>query len=256
MKWLFETSGAYDISYNPRYKDYYKKQDDIKAGDNIYLSADLESMDGEVFASGYASKEFNVGGGIIHYLPEKGLWPFSNNVAPYIAITSIDAMETLYPRSMYGLGRYGDVEYLEWMVNLIYPYSYGRTLVYINTDSMETDTVLDAELLTYATDRGYTLYNYKESNSRIYYEAFNNALIISLLGITAAAIALIILYNTMVSKMEQDRNRIGILQSMGGVTKQEFSHHYIKTGVLVGLLSLIIIHLILFLILFSHLWEI
>ncbi|NMA87155.1 MAG: ABC transporter permease [Tissierellia bacterium] len=231
MKWLFETSGAYDISYNPRYKDYYKKQDDIKAGDNIYLSADLESMDGEVFASGYASKEFNVGG-IIHYLPEKGLWPFSNNVAPYIAITSIDAMETLYPRSMYGLGRYGDVEYLEWMVNLIYPYSYGRTLVYINTDSMETDTVLDAELLTYATDRGYTLYNYKESNSRIYYEAFNNALIISLLGITAAAIALIILYNTMVSKMEQDRNRIGILQSMG-VTKQEFSHHYIKTGVLV-----------------------
>lgn len=53
----------------------------------------------------------------------------------------------------------------------------------------------------------------------------------------------------MASKMEQDRNRIGILQSMG-VTREEFSKYYIKLGIIVGLLSLIIIHLILFLILF------
>ncbi|NMB08056.1 MAG: ABC transporter permease [Tissierellia bacterium] len=248
MKWLFETSGVYEISYNSRYKNYYKRQDYIKPGDNIYLSADLEAMSGETYASGYVGKEFKVGG-IIHYLPKEGLWPFSNNVAPYVVISSIDAMESLYPRSMYGLGQYGNVEYLEWMVQLIYPYSYGRTLCYINTDSKQTDVILDAKLLTYAINRGYNLYNYKESNSRIYYEAFNNALIISLLGITAAAIALIILYNTMVSKMEQDRNRIGILQSMG-VTKEEFSHYYIKIGIIVGLLSIILIHLILFLILF------
>ena len=48
-----------------------------------------------------------------------------------------------------------------------------------------------------------------------------NALIISLLGITAAAIALIILYNTTVSKMEQDRNRQNT--PVLGVTKEQFS---------------------------------
>ncbi len=98
-------------------------------------------------------KEFKVGG-IIHYLPKEGLWPFSNNVAPYVVISSIDAMESLYPRSMYGLGQYGNVEYLEWMVQLIYPYSHGRTLCYINTDSKQTDVILDAKLLTYAINRG------------------------------------------------------------------------------------------------------
>ena len=60
--------------------------------------------------------------------------------------------------------------------------------------------------------------------------------LISLLGITAAAIAFMILYNTTVSKMEQDRNRIGILQSLG-VTKEQFSRHYLLVGVLVGILT-------------------
>ncbi len=248
MKWLFETSGAYDISYNSRYKDYYKKQDYIKAGDIISLSADLEAVEGETYISSYKTIDFKVGG-IIHYLPKEGLWPFSNNVAPYVVISSLNGMESIYPRSKHGLGEYGEVRHLETMINAGYPYSFGRTLCYINTDSMDTDVILNSKLLSYAIDKGYTLYNYKESNSKIYYEAFNNALIVSLLGATAAAIALIILYNTMASKMEQDRNRIGILQSMG-VTREEFSKYYIKLGIIVGLLSLIIIHLILFLILF------
>ncbi len=247
MKWLFENSGAYDITYNTRYKDYYTKQKYIRPGDVIYLSADREVVDGDIYGSSYDTKEVKVGG-IIHYLPKEGVWPFSNSVAPYVVISSIDCMEYLYPRSRFGLGTLEDVKYLEDMVSLIYPYSYGRTVCYIYTDSKQGDVILDARLLSYANDRGYTIYNYKNSNSELYYEAFNNALIISLLGITAAAIALIILYNTTVSKMEQDRNRIGILQSLG-VTKEQFSKHYLKVGILTGALTLLIIHLVLILVL-------
>lgn len=247
MKWLFETSGAYKISYNPRYRDYYMRQDNIRVGDKIYLSASREGMSASSYFEDYGSQEFTVGG-LIHYLPEEGLWPFSSNMPAYIVLSSIDAMETLYPRSIYGLGQYGDVRYLEDMINTMYPHSHGRTLAYIKTDSKQTNPIFDAELLSYAVNNGYMLYNYKESNSRIYYEAFNNALIISLLGLAAAAISLIILYNTMVSKMEQDRNRIGILQALG-VTREEFTLSYIKTGLMVGLLSVVLINLILFLIL-------
>ena len=49
MKWLFENSGAYDITYNIRYKDYYLKQDYIKPGDTIYLSADKEAVEGSIW---------------------------------------------------------------------------------------------------------------------------------------------------------------------------------------------------------------
>ncbi|NLV77489.1 MAG: FtsX-like permease family protein [Tissierellia bacterium] len=248
MKWLFENSGAYDITYNIRYKDYYLKQDYIKPGDTIYLSADKEAVEGEAYGSSYVSKKVKVGG-IIYYLPKEGVWPFSYSISPYVVISSINGMEYLYPRSRFGLGSLDSVEYLEDMINLIYPYSYGRTLIYIYTDSKQREVVLDAELLAYARNKGYTIYNYKNSNSELYYEAFNNTIIISLLGITAAAIAFMILYNTTVSKMEQDRNRIGILQSLG-VTKEQFSRHYLLVGVLVGILTLLIAHLLLLLMLY------
>ncbi len=248
MKWLFENSGTYDITYNIRYKDYYLKQDYIKPGDTIYLSADKEAVEGDVYGSTYVSKKIKVGG-IIHYLPKEGLWPFSYSVPPYVVISSINGMEYLYPRSRFGLGSLDSVEYLEDMINLIYPYSYGRTLIYIDTDSKQRDVILDAELLSYANNKGYTIYNYKNSNAELYYEAFNNTIIISLLGVTAAAIALMILYNTTISKMEQDRNRIGILQSLG-VTKEQFSRYYLMTGVLVGILTLLIAHILLLLVLY------
>lgn len=252
MKWLFKNSGIYDITYDIRYKDHYIKQNYIKPGDTVYISANKEAiMDagGQIIEEFfYISKEVKVGG-IIHYLPKEGLWPFSYSVPPYVVISSIDGMEYLYPKSKFGLGKLDNIEHLEDMINLIYPYSYGRTVFHIYTNSKQKDVLLDAELLSYANEKGYTIYNYKNSNSELYYEALNNTIIITLLGITAAAIALIILYNTTVSKMEQDRNRIGILQALG-VSREEFSHHYLKTGILVGILTLIIAHVILILVLY------
>lgn len=244
MKWLFHTSNTYQLSYDNRYKDYFKKQTYIKPGDTIYLSASVEGLSGETYYDDYITGEFKVGG-IIHYLPKEGLWPFSESVPAYLVLASIDAMEYLYPRSIYGMGGYDNIQQLETMINMVYPHSYGRTLCYIKTDSVKTNPIFDANLLSYATNRGYILYNYKEGNSRIYYGAFNSALIISLLGLTATAIALIILYNTMVSKMEQDRNRLGILQALG-VTREEFSYQYIKEGLIVGLVAIIISHLLIF----------
>src|SRR5690606_15948879 len=154
----------------------------------------------------------------------------------------------VYPGSKFGLYPHTLVE-RKGAVDSLFPTKYGRTLWYLNTDSREQDVALDSKLLAYANNNGYTIYNYKESNSKLYQEAFNNAIIIGLLGFTAAAIALIILYNTMSSRMEQDRNRIGILQSIG-VTNSQFSIHYLKLGVFCGLLSIIIANVLLLVVLF------
>ena len=242
MAWLFDRSGAYKLSYSIRYKDYYSKQNDIKPGDTIYLSADAEKIIGESYVVDHYTKKVTVGG-LIYYFPKEGMWPFSNNLAPYIVIGSTKCMESIYPNSRLGL--YGvDLNQMKTMVDILYPTKYGRTLWYINTDSRDLDPVFDSKLLAFANNKGYTLYNYKDSSSQLYYEAFNNAVIIGLLGFTAVFIAFIILYNTTVSKMEQDRNRIGILQSLG-VTKEQFSRHYINVGVISGFISILIINILL-----------
>ena len=248
MKWLFERSGAYEITYNSRYSKYYNMPDEIKPGDTIYLSSDDEKIVGDSYVTSFTTREFKVGG-IIHYFPGEGLWPFSDNVAPYIVISSLNGMESVYPASKFGLYPHS-LEERKGAVESLYPTKFGRTLWYLNTDSKEQDVVLDSKLLAYANSNGYTVYNYKESNSKLYQEAFNNAIIIGLLGFTAACIAFLILYNTMTSKMEQDRNRIGILQSIG-VTNAQFSRHYIQVGVISGLISIIIVNILLFVVLFT-----
>lgn len=247
MKWLFEQSDSYNITYDSRYSKYYYAQNDIKPGDSIYLSSDDEKIVGDSYVMSHTTKEVKVGG-IIYYFPKEGMWPFSNNVAPYSVVGSIKCMESIYPGSRFGLYP-NDLDVMRQMVGSLFPTKYGRTLWYINTDSREQDAVLDSKLLAYANNNGYTLYSYKNSSSQLYQEAFNNAIIIGILGLTAAAIAFIILYNTMVSKLEQDKNRIGILQSLG-VTKKQFSKHYMRVGILSGLLSVLVINLLLIVVLF------
>jgi len=247
MKWLFERSGTYKITYNSRYREYYDIPEDIKPGDTIYLSSDDEKIDGDNYVVSFTTREVKVGG-IIYYFLGQGMWPFSDNVAPYIVISSLNGMESVYPGSRFGLYPH-TLEERKSMVESLYPTKFGRTLWYLNTNSKEQDVVLDSKILAFANNNGYTVYNYKESNSKLYQEAFNNAIIIGLLGFTASAIAFIILYNTMSSKMEQDRNRIGILQSIG-VTNSQFSSHYLKLGILNGLLSIIIVNILLFIVLF------
>lgn len=247
IHWLLKNSADFHTSYEGRFKDYYTIPGNLKPGDKIFLSADEEKISGMDYVNSFVSREKTVGG-IVYYFIDIGIWPFSKDVTPFIVVTSYNGMESLYPKSRIrspGI----TLDYMKSMVSTIYPTSYGRTLWYINTDFMTRDAVMDSELLAIANNNGYTLFNYKDSNSKLYYEGLNNGIIISLLGLTAAAIAFIILYNITVSKLEQDRNRIGILQSMG-VTKKEFSRLYIGTGAINGLISLVISHLMLLIVMF------
>ncbi len=242
MNWLLKNSNIYDTTYSSRFKDYYNKQNDIKPGDKIHLSADLEKIEGDSYIIAHKSNEVTVGG-LIYYFPKEGLWPFSNSIASYVVVGSIECMESIYPNSLLGLGN-NSFEEIRGMVNTIYPTKYGRTIWYINTNSREKDVAMDAKLLGYANNNGYTLFNYKDSNAQLYQEGFNNAIIIGLLGLTSAAISCIILYNIMVSKLEQDKNRIGILQALG-VTREEFSRHYLTIGIAQGIAAIVIANLLL-----------
>nr|WP_300005169.1 ABC transporter permease [Tissierella sp.] len=246
MNYVFKNSDLYDMTYEKRFSDYYSSQEEIGVGDIIRLSANAEEIQGMAYVDIFNTAEVKVAG-IINSLPKGGKWPFSNNKANYVILSSIEGMENLYSNSRSSL-RYLEVDQLRDLVKTIYPTRYGRTIIYIDTNSNHSDPLLNSKLLSFAHERGYTLYNYNESNSKLFQEAFNNALIIALLALTASSISLLILYNIMVSKMEQDRNRIGILQSLG-VTRREFKGEFLKLGFLNALIALVLTHIILFVVL-------
>ncbi|WP_033165855.1 ABC transporter permease [Clostridium sp. KNHs205] len=231
FQWVLEENNAYYISTDRKYKQLYDKAASLKAGDKIYLSTDKEIIDEAGRVTGFRTTEVTIGG-IIYYFPEKGIWPFSNLNGSYTVIGSMDGMETLYPNSKMGLFRIG-IEQMTEMVKVLYPSSYGRTLWNITASDKDNQEVLDAALLTFANKYGFTLYNYKESSERMLAEALNNILIIALLGGITSVIALIAFYNTAVSKMEQEKNRIGILQALG-VTRHQFTCQYLLQGLVQG----------------------
>lgn len=244
MEWILEDSDTYKLSFNKGYKDIGKMQTDIKVGDKIKLSSDDEKIVGANWVVSYTTKEVTVGS-IIYYFPEEGIWPFSNTVSPYTVITSFNGLEKIYPNSKLGLFRIS-IEEMKSMTSSLFKVKYGRTLWFLETDSDE-NTVLDSKLLAYANNNGHNLYNYRESNESLWNEGLSSCIIVGLLGLTSSLIALIILYNTLVSKAEQEQSRIGVLQSIG-VTKLDFTKHYLKIGFIQGILSIVISNIALFII--------
>lgn len=247
LNWLLERSETYHFSYNKAHKDYYKMDQEIQVGDTLHLSSDDEKIVNDARVISHTTKEVKVGG-IIYYFEDEGIWPFSENPSPYTIVGSISGMEAVYPSSKLGLFRLTP-DQMRQMVNSLYPYRYGRTIWYLDTNSDEY-AVLDSRLLAYANSLNFKLYNYRESNLALWNEALNNSIIIVLLGITSALIGLIILYNTLISKVEQEQNRIGILQAIG-VTKEKFNRHYIMVGTAQALSALLIANVIIFIVVFA-----
>lgn len=246
--WLLEEDKVSYTSLDERYKKLYDSYNSIKPGDTLYLSADKEKLTEGGKIPGFNTTQVKVGG-IIRYFPGKGVWPFSNLVPFYTVIGSMDGMETLYPNSKMGLFRVS-IEQMTEMVKILYPSSYGRTLWNVTAEDTENKEILDARLLSFANKYGFTLYNYKESSERVLGEALNNILIIGLLGLISSVIALVAFYNTAVSRMEQERNRIGILQSMG-VTRDQFTCQYLLQGVIQGTFAVILVNVVLLLLLLA-----
>jgi len=123
----------------------------------------------------------------------------------------------------------------------IYPYKYGKTYVYIYVDRNANEVDVDVGLKRIAREYEVKFINYIGENMKILNKSLNMTVIVSLLGVSVALITLIILYNTTLSKLEQERERIEILQALG-VTEEQFKKLYLFIGFGYGLIALIISH--------------
>ena len=247
MSAILDAAKAFKLSYDKRFATYYDTEDVIKVGDRLEFEGSSISVGDETTSDKTINKTATVGA-IINYFPNDSIWPFSDNCMGYEVIAGNNLVTKLRPGSSRRLTAEEVQGYL-MMDDLFYGGINGHTDFYIYGSDEMTRADTDLPLLTYAKSLGLSLTNYRESNSALYNEAVNNAMIIALLGIAAAMIALVILSNTVSSSVEQDSKRYGILQSIG-VEARSFKLEQYKAGFLNGLISILIANALVALILF------
>lgn len=245
MEQLLNYSKTYNINYDFRNSEYYLKDNSISVGDKINVTIPTESMVGDSKTNEVAFHEVTVGG-IINYFPEVGIWPFSGTVETPVIIGSYNFITDLYPTTISGKGNLS-TENLKYLIQSLTPTKYGKTWAYVDIDKKADDVQVQVELQRLAIEKESRLTNYIEGNNKSFNKGFKVASIIIILGVSVALIALIILYNTTLSKLEQERERIGTLQAIG-VTGGQFKKLYLITGVLYGVISIILAHILLSLI--------
>ncbi len=251
IKTFSSVSEAFDISYDFRYKDLYSNDSSLKPGDTISLTVPNVELEGEALVDTVTTHKVKIGG-IIHYFPDIGIWPFAETIENPVVIGSNTLVGKMYPSTIYGPSRYIQgygKSNLENLINSFYPTKFGKTNFYIRTNDEVNDLNIFIDLQRIALNREFTFINYQENINAIFVKSFNFTSIIVVLGLVIAGIALIILYNTTLSKVEQEKDRIGILQSLG-VSNKQFNLLYLLTGFLSSLLALTIAHIVLSLIVY------
>lgn len=243
LKMALEGSGEYLLSYQESLAGEYAADYNIKPGENMIITVPTEGFTDD--EPDYTSKTKTVKvAAIISYFPEKGIWPFSDTAEGPVVIASYKLLGSLYLYSVYGVDQMSGEE-LEELQKSLTPHRYGKTYFYVYEDQSVDNPLLEVALKGFAYQNEMYVTNYKEGNLAMQQKAVNSALIIGISGIAAAAIALIILYNLSLSKMEAESERIGILQSLG-VTGSQFKLLYLKNGIACGLFSLAVAHIVFF----------
>lgn len=242
MEKLLRNSNNFNITYDFRYSREYLKDKSISVGDTIYLTVPTENIVEEIKTNDVRFCEARVSG-IIYYFPDKGIWPFADSIENPVVIGSYNFTGKTHPSTIMGKGPL-DTEYLEYLIASLNPTKYGKTWIYLYEDKKADEIQVEVDLKRIARENEIKLINYKQSNKQLFGKAFNISAIIVLLGVSVAVITLIILYNTTLSKLEQERERIGIFQALG-VTGQQFKRLYLFSGMGYGVLASIISHILL-----------
>ena len=242
MSNVLEEAGRYKLSLNEEETQGMKKNDSIKVGDSIWISANEEKLEGDRAAGFYTPREVKVGG-IIRYFPDKSIWPFSETNQSYAVIGSPKLMASIYVGFGTNLENL-DKTSISLMNQTIAKVKLGRTVFYLYGDDNGDFSKTEDSLQEIADKLGGYVTNFREDNKLLLSEATNNTAILALLCGVSAALATIILYNGLSSTADQDKKRTGILQSIG-VTKGQLKRTQLSKGIRNAIVSIITSHIIL-----------
>lgn len=209
-----------DTSYYKEYDGIYSRDTAVQVGDTLEMGTTTYTFTEEDYSAGTQNARVTVGA-ILYYFPEEGIWPVSGSREGYQIVTSLSLIKQLIPQAglTRGLSAIRAARVQAKTMSSI-DKSYGFTDFYLNAgEGLDLDEV-DTTLLIYARNHYMDIEVYHESSEKILQDALNNVLLVCLLGLTAVLLALMIFFNTVTSDLEQERSRLGILQSLGVSNRQ------------------------------------
>ncbi|MBQ6878560.1 MAG: FtsX-like permease family protein, partial [Oscillospiraceae bacterium] len=212
-------------SYYPEYRNIYKKDPAIRVGDKLSVGAETRSPKETYYSYEYMQHDYKIGA-VIYYFPEEGIWPLGINGEGYQMVCSEKAMTKI----LFEAYRTRSKDELRALEIMNMASGFGATNFYINAKEDVPREEADTALLIFSRANYMDIEFYHESSQKLLNDAINNILLTCLLGLTAVLIALMIFANTITSDIEQERNKIGILQSLGVSNKQ-----FIKRQLYIGL---------------------
>lgn len=239
--WERLNAAGIDTSYYAEYDGIYDREAIIRPGDALHLAAETISVN-TVTMSYYSSvsrAEVTVGA-IIYYFPEQGVWPVSGSREGYQIVCSPDLVSQLLPNA---IRTRTNVE-ARAIKNESFGTNYGNTDFYLTLAKSVDPEDADTALLIYARSHNMDIEFYRESSEKLLQDGVNNVLLCCLLGLTAVLLALLIFANTIASDIEQERRRIGILQSLG-VSQRELILRQLYIGLSVSGAALILANILL-----------
>lgn len=239
--WERVSSSGIDTTYYEEYRYLYKKDGGLSVGDKITIGAQTRYVGGIKYDYKIVTDTAKVGA-IIYYFPDEGIWPISGSDEGYQIVCSSKFAGHILPNSM----RTRSSNEIRSFKIMYMSSGYGTTDFYINAKEDLSKYDVDTSLLVYARSKYMNIEFYHESNQKLLQDAINNILLVCLLGLTAVLLAIMIFANTITSDIEQERNKIGILQSLG-VSNKQLIKRQLYIGLAVSGASLIIANILLWL---------
>lgn len=218
---LLEAARQQELTYSDLYRDYYQAEAVLQPGDQITLTVPTEDVDGSgAKLHTYYQQTVEVGA-VIHYFPEIGIWPFSGSREAYTVIGSEQLLGSLYPYIETSFGEkdeWGEVSMTASELDAaqkLFPTRYGEMRISVYTDEETDKAFVEAGIRKAIDGYFFRVDGLHADSARMYNRAFKQAAMVALVAFAATLILLVVLYNMRQSRMEQERERIGILQSLG-----------------------------------------
>lgn len=230
---------SFSIKKHSVYNDTYA----IDVGDYFNLTIATEDVDPNPvlhFKNDATIHEVKVGA-IVNSFEDEGLWPISDAPESPIVVTSYEAMNVFFPYSAYKPNM--DRATLQSFINTQRPTSLGKSHLYVYAKDNPDYGALEITMRKLGTwlDASYnTLYVDKYNR---YNHSLRLSMLVIVLGFSVSLITLLILYNNNHSKVEHEREHIGVLQALGA-TSRAFKGFYLIIGIGFSFLSLMIAYLV------------
>lgn len=239
MKQVLELSGAGSINYDIRRSPVMSQQMTEKI-DSIELSIPLGATFGESNIRTNHIRRYNLPiTRVIYHLPEEGFWPLSDSVQNPILFVSQSTMDSLYPYRMHVMLSF----------DLIFRYKgdepairFGSSIIQVDQTDMTPEGVAEIKRLGFTN--GFQVKSLYLQKQQLFTKGIRTSLIIGLLAGTLLLIAVQIQTGSFRGQLEVERERIGILQSLG-VTEKDFRRSYLKEAILRVLQAILLAHVVL-----------